>query len=68
MSLNEAYDAPAGEAGAEQPVTEAPDYLVTIPDYEEAAFLVDENHVKKRGDEKETISQFKSFSASPKNW
>ena len=28
---NEAYEAPAGEAGAEQPVTEAPDYLVTIP-------------------------------------
>ena len=57
---NEAYEAPAGEAGAEQPVTEAPDYLVTIPYYEEAAFMVDENHVKKREDEKETVLAYKA--------
>lgn len=57
---NEAYEAPAGEAGAEQPVTEAPDYLVTIPYYEEVAFMVDENHVKKREDEKETVLAYKA--------
>ena len=57
---NEAYEAPVGETGAEQPVTEAPDYLVTIPYYEEAAFMVDENHVKKREDEKETVLAYKA--------
>ena len=57
---NEAYEVPAGEAGAEQPVTEAPDYLVTIPYYEEAAFMVNENHVKKREDEKETVLAYKA--------
>ena len=57
---NEAYEVPAGETGAEQPVTEAPDYLVTIPYYEEAAFMVDENHVKKREDEKEPVLAYKA--------
>ena len=57
---NEAYEIPVGEAGAEQPVAEAPDYLVTIPYYEEAAFMVDENHVKKREDEKETVLAYKA--------
>ena len=57
---NEAYEAPVSETGAEQPVTEAPDYLVSIPYYEEAAFMVDENHVKKREDGKETVLTYKA--------
>lgn len=56
----EGYEVSAEEAAQEQIQTEAPDYLVTIPYYGEIAFLVDESHVKKRGDQGDTILTYKS--------
>lgn len=45
---NEIYEAPVHESKPKQPdtETEAPDYLVTIPHYEEGSFLVDEGPVQ----------------------
>ena len=57
---NEFYEAPVNEAKPEQPVTEAPDYLVTLPYYEEAGFMVDEGHVKKREDQGNTVLFYKA--------
>ena len=57
---NEGYEAAAEDSMQELPQTEAPDYLVTIPYYGETAFLVDESHVKKRGDQGDTILTYKS--------
>ena len=54
---NEVYEAPVKEDKPEQPATEAPDYLVTVPYYTEAAFMVDEGHVKKRADQGDTAAK-----------
>ena len=57
---NEVYEAPVKEGKPEQPVTEAPDYLVTLPYYMEATFMVDEGHVKKRADQGDTVLTYKA--------
>ena len=57
---NEVYEAPVKESKPEQPATEAPDYLVTIPYYIEGTFMVDESHVKNRADQGDTILTYKA--------
>ena len=44
---------------SKQEETEAPDYMVHLPSYMEAAWMVDESHVKKRNDD-ETILAYKA--------
>jgi len=57
---NEGYEAPVKEEQQEQSVTEAPDYIVTLPYYEEAAFMVDEGHVKKRDGQGDIVLAYKA--------